>query len=243
MNIIDDVKSIVCNGIEVLFEQKLLEMQIRDAGIRIFAKQELTKAMQILMNRLIKPEYKNNRYYIQTESFVSFITNGKKVSYPLFMASGFYDRKKIIDSNITIVDKGTGVKHLLSHINNIKKLNGKNFRDGVDKNGNPVITSQVSFDCYETALSELEHKLSGTLQNGVNGVSYQYRNNMVDGIKILVPISYNNEELEFTFIIELPRNKFSDITIIKAGYPNKNSISNLKRKNRGVCPPSLHILH
>jgi len=186
--------------------------------------------MQILMNRLIKPNYKDIRYYIKTTSLVSFRSNGKLQTFPLHMASGFYDRKRFILNGVVAVDKGTGVKHLLAHINNIHKLKDKNFRDGVDRRGNVVRTEQVSYDCYHTALLALEVKLNSELkEDGKMVVFERDKQNRVSSILIRIPINYAGELIEFKFVLELPKQGTKDIAAITSGFPNKSSSANLKR--------------
>lgn len=110
-NILEEAKFIAKARIEGLYDTFLFEMEIRKAGIKLDYKRKIKEAMQDLMNRLIKQGYNKNRYYMQTHSYVSFKVNGKIVSYPLFMATGFYDKKKTRYPNIEYIDKGEGVSH------------------------------------------------------------------------------------------------------------------------------------
>lgn len=228
-NILEETKENIKARIEGLYDTILFEMDLRKAGIKLDYKKKIKEAMQDLMNRLIKRGYNKNRYYMQTHSFVSFKVNGKIVSYPLFMVTGFYDKRKTRYPNIEYIDKGTGVSHLMAHINNIRKLKGKNYRDGVDKNGRKVSTSQVSFDCYVKALDKLEEKLKTVLDAKNNDVIYQTDNKGdITGLVIKIPISYADEQIMFTFVIDIPIDKRNQISTLVAGYSNKNSNANLK---------------
>lgn len=207
----------------------ILEMKLNDAGIKVNYKKHLINAMQDIMNRLIKDGYSNNRYYIQTESLVSIIHNGRKITYPLFLASGYFDKKKIIYPNIEIIDKGKGVSHMISHINNIKKLKDKNCRAGINKYGKQIITTQVSFDCYEEALRQLETKLQKPIVNKTDGVKLTFNNkNQIVGVIIDVPVKYGDETLLFTFVIDIPIKPEKEISTIVTGYPQKDLPLNLK---------------
>lgn len=121
----------------------------------------------------------------------------------------------------------------MAHINNIRKLKDKNYRDGVDKRGRKVITTQVSFDCYVNALDKLEEKLKTILDTKDDGVIYQRDNKgNINGIIIKIPIVYVGEKIMFTFVIDIPTDKRNQISTLAAGYSDKDSEANLKIHNQ-----------
>lgn len=209
----------------------LLEMDLETAGIKLEGQEEIQKAMQIIMNLLIKQPTMNNRYYLQTSSYVMFDVKGKQMTYPLFMASGVYDRKKLIGNNVCMVRKGMGVKHLLAHIYNIRKLKDKNFRDGLDSQYKPVTTTKVAFDCYEKALQEVEKKLRTVLKPDGKTVLFEYDNkHRVSNIVLNLPVTYGGEMLMFKFVIDIPTQGTNEISTIKSGYPKRDLFKDLKAK-------------
>lgn len=214
-----------CEGDDIL----ILEMDLKTAGIKLEGQEDIQKAMQIIMNLLIKQPIMYDKCYLQTTSFVSYKVNGKIYSYPLYMASGIYDRKKLISNNIIMVRKGNGIKHLLAHIWNIRKLKDKNFRNGVDRNKRPVITSKVAFDCYEKALQELQCKLEHVLEPDGKNIIFEYNSQKrVSNVIMIIPINYGGEIIEFKFVIDIPAQGSNDISTIVSGYPKQDSSLNLK---------------
>lgn len=224
--LLEELKSPIWFGEE---DEVLLEMDLETAGIKLEGQEEIQKAMQIIMNLLIKQPVMCDKCYIQTTSFVSYEVKGKEFSYPLYMAAGVYDHKKLIKNNMVMVRKGIGVKHLLAHIWNIRKLKDKNFRNGVDKHYKPVITSKVAFDCYAKALKELQCKLQTVLKPDNKTVIFEYdNNNWVSNIILIIPLNYGGELIEFKFVIDIPTQGSKDISTIISGYPRQDSLLNLK---------------
>ena len=64
-----------CEGDDIL----ILEMDLKTAGIKLEGQEDIQKAMQIIMNLLIKQPIMYDKCYLQTTSFVSYKVNGKNL--------------------------------------------------------------------------------------------------------------------------------------------------------------------